>query len=40
MLHLYCGIMNVATQSTITGSVDTCVDSMYCSGSIVYYVGS
>ncbi len=22
-------------QSTITGSVDTCVDSMYCSGSFV-----
>ncbi len=40
MLYLNCGIINVASypaclQSTITGSVDTSVDSMYSSGSFV-----
>ncbi len=37
LLHVRCGILNVATtaclQNTITCSVDTSVDSMYCSGS-------
>ncbi len=39
-IYVYECSYTACLQSTITGSVDTCVDSMYSSGSFDYYVGS